>query len=85
MADEQFPEERPDPFAGLPIFGDLSRALAGQGPINWEAARQFAQGVVDRAGDNGLLPLLERADAVPTPAEVDAPGLWLERLATGES
>ncbi|CAN5529731.1 hypothetical protein BH24ACT5_BH24ACT5_31020 [soil metagenome] len=38
------PEERPDdPLAGLPIFGDLSRALAGQGVLNWEAARQFAQ------------------------------------------
>lgn len=43
MADEQYPEGRPDPFAGLPIFGDLAKALAGQGPINWEAARQFAQ------------------------------------------
>lgn len=43
--------------------------------------KAFAQGVVDRAGDQGLLPLLERADALPTPAEVDAPGLWLARLA----
>jgi putative hydrolase len=41
----QSPDERPedDPFASLPLFGDLSRALAGQGPLNWEAARQFAQ------------------------------------------
>jgi len=43
--------------------------------------KAFAQGVVDRAGDDGLLPLLERADSLPTPAEVDAPGLWLARLA----
>jgi putative hydrolase len=42
--------------------------------------KAFVQGVVDRAGDNGLRPLLERADAVPTPAEVDAPGLWLARI-----
>lgn len=42
--------------------------------------KAFAQGVVDRAGDDGLLPLLERADSLPTPAEVDAPGLWLARL-----
>jgi putative hydrolase len=40
----------------------------------------FVQGVVDRAGDQGLRPLLERADAIPTPNEVDAPGLWLARL-----
>jgi len=43
--------------------------------------KAFVQGVVDRAGDSGLRPLLERADAIPTPAEVDAPGLWLARIA----
>jgi putative hydrolase len=32
----------PDPFANLPMFGDLAKALAGQGPLNWDAARQFA-------------------------------------------
>ena len=38
-------DESPDPanpFAGLPLFGDLAKALAGQGPLNWDAARQFA-------------------------------------------
>ena len=24
------------------MFGDLARALSGQGPLNWEAAKQFA-------------------------------------------
>jgi putative hydrolase len=43
--------------------------------------KAFVQGVVDRAGDHGLLPLLERPDAIPTPNEVDAPGLWLARIA----
>jgi len=42
--------------------------------------KAFVQGVVDRAGDSGLAPLLQRADAVPTPSELDAPGLWLARL-----
>ena len=42
--------------------------------------KAFVQGVVDRAGDDGLLPLLERADAIPTPNELDAPGLWLARI-----
>jgi putative hydrolase len=42
--------------------------------------KAFVQGVVDRAGDHGLRPLLERPDAIPTPNEVDAPGLWLARL-----
>jgi len=35
--------EPPDnPFANLPMFGDLAKALSGQGPLNWDAARQFA-------------------------------------------
>lgn len=42
--------------------------------------KRFVQGVVDRAGERGLDPLLSRADATPTPAEMDAPGLWLARL-----
>ena len=42
--------------------------------------KAFVQGVVDRAGDDGLRPLLERPDAIPTSSEVDAPGLWLARL-----
>lgn len=31
-----------DPFSSLPLFGDLAKALSGQGPLNWDAARQFA-------------------------------------------
>ncbi len=31
-----------NPFANLPMFGDLAKMLAGQGPLNWDAARQFA-------------------------------------------
>ena len=42
--------------------------------------KAFVQGVVDRTDDRGLAPLLERPDAIPTPAEVDAPGLWLARI-----
>ena len=55
--------------------------------------KAFVQGVVDRHGDGGLRPLLERPDAIPTPNEVDAPGavagpprgliFGLERLGAG--
>ena len=31
-----------NPFENVPMFGDLARALSGQGPLNWDAARQFA-------------------------------------------
>lgn len=49
MAEDSTPEERPgdpfsnNPFSQLPMFGELAKALAGQGPLNWDAARQFAQ------------------------------------------
>ena len=50
------------------------------GEVQVARGKAFVQGVVDRAGDDGLLPLLERPDAIPTPNEVDAPGLWLARI-----
>lgn len=31
-----------NPFGGLPFFGDMMKAMAGQGPLNWDIARQFA-------------------------------------------
>ena len=30
------------PFAGMPLFGDLAKAMAGQGPLQWDVARQVA-------------------------------------------
>jgi hypothetical protein len=30
------------PFAGMPLFGDLAKAMAGQGPLQWDIARQVA-------------------------------------------
>jgi putative hydrolase len=39
-------ESRPgddNPFQGIPFLGDIAKLLAGQGPVNWDAARQFAQ------------------------------------------
>jgi hypothetical protein len=45
-----------------------------------QRGRAFVAGVVERAGNEGLEPLLRNAESLPTPAEVDAPGLWLARL-----
>lgn len=45
-----------------------------------ERGRAFIAGVVERAGSDGLARLFTNAAALPTPAEVDAPGLWLARL-----
>lgn len=52
----------------------LPRALQRQGA-------DFVAGVVERAGDAGLAPMLASAANLPTPNELVAPGLWLARLA----
>lgn len=40
----------------------------------------FIRGICERAGDTGLARLWNSERELPTPAEVDAPGLWLERI-----
>jgi putative hydrolase len=45
--------------------------------------KAFVQGVVDRAGEHGLEPLFNSPEAVPTPSEIEAPGLWLARVSGG--
>ncbi len=55
MADDGGDDQNINPFemfGGMPMFGDISRMLAGQGPLNWDAARQFA--IMSAAGGSGL-------------------------------
>jgi putative hydrolase len=59
-------------FAGL--FGlDVGRDEVDRG-------RAFVQGVIERAGEDALTRLWADELDLPTPAEVDAPGLWLARI-----
>lgn len=44
--------------------------------------RAFIDGVVERAGASSLQTMLTDAAHLPTPNEVEAPGLWLARLET---
>jgi putative hydrolase len=56
------------------LFGlDLGRDQVDRGAA-------FVRGVVERAGEEGLARLWTSTRTLPTPAEVDAPGLWLERI-----
>jgi len=56
------------------LFGlELSQAAYDRGD-------RFVKGVLERAGEDGLARLWRSAKELPTPAEVDAPGLWLERI-----
>ena len=40
----------------------------------------FVDGVIERAGSDGLARLWESEQMLPSPPEVDAPGLWLARI-----
>ncbi len=60
------------------LFGlDLDQTQVDRG-------RSFVAGVIERAGEDGLARLWESERTLPTPAEVDAPGLWLERISLPE-
>ncbi len=58
--------------------GALFGIETGRGQVDRGAA--FVRGVLERAGEEGLARLWARERNLPTPAEVDAPGLWLERI-----
>ena len=49
-----------------------------------ERGQAFVSGVLERQGEDGLAKLLHRGSSLPTSAELEAPGLWLERLALPE-
>ncbi|MBX3313186.1 MAG: zinc-dependent metalloprotease [Actinobacteria bacterium] len=47
---------------------------------HFDRGRAFVDGVVERAGTDGLARLWASAEVLPTPNEVAAPGLWLARI-----
>jgi putative hydrolase len=47
---------------------------------HYERGQAFVDGVVERAGLEGLNRLWDAPSMLPTPNEVDAPGLWLARI-----
>ena len=51
----------------------------------YERGSAFIEGVVERAGRDALERLWHSERELPTPAEVDAPGLWLARIDLPES
>jgi len=59
--------------AGSVLGLDLSRDQVDRGSV-------FVRGVLERAGETGLARLWAKPGNLPTPAELDAPGLWLERI-----
>jgi putative hydrolase len=45
-----------------------------------QRGKTFVAGVVDRVGEARMTELFASPQALPTPAELDAPGLWIARL-----
>ncbi|HEX6236993.1 MAG TPA: zinc-dependent metalloprotease, partial [Acidimicrobiales bacterium] len=50
------------------------------GQATYERGSTFVEGVIERAGEEGLARLWEGERMLPSPPEVDAPGLWLARI-----
>ena len=46
----------------------------------YDRGSRFVSGALERGGPDGLAQLFESDENIPTPPEVDAPGLWLARL-----
>ncbi|MGQ0744915.1 MAG: zinc-dependent metalloprotease [Acidimicrobiales bacterium] len=49
-------------------------------PTRYEAGSEFVAGVLSRGGEEALARLWSGPWELPTPAEIDAPGLWLARI-----
>jgi putative hydrolase len=50
------------------------------GQAQFDRGAAFVKGVIERGGEQALAQLWTSARNLPTPAEVEAPGLWLERI-----
>ena len=69
---------RAEEAKGEQAFAGLFGINVGQAEVDRGAT--FIDGVVERAGESALSRLLMDELDLPTPAEVDAPGLWLARI-----
>jgi putative hydrolase len=63
---------------GNRILGRLFGVAVDAG--GYESGRLFVEGVTERAGEDGLARLWHSERELPTPAELEAPGLWLARI-----
>jgi putative hydrolase len=78
LISEAFRRRRLEDGPGQRVLGKLLGIELDQETI--DRGHAFIQGVVERAGEEGLSGLWASAASLPTPAEVDAPGLWLARM-----
>jgi len=77
LISEAFRRRRLEDGPGQRVLGKLLGIELDQ--VTVERGHAFVGGVLERAGEDGLAKLWASAASLPTPAEVDAPGLWLAR------
>jgi uncharacterized protein (DUF2342 family) len=46
----------------------------------YDRGANFVDGVIERAGEDGLARLWQSEKMLPSPPEIEAPGLWLARI-----
>jgi len=75
---EALRRRRLEESSGTRILGQLFGVALDE--ASYERGQAFIKGIVERAGDEGLGRLWQSERELPTPAELDAPGLWLARI-----
>jgi putative hydrolase len=77
LVSEAFRRRRLEDGPGQRVLGKLLGIELDQ--VTVDRGHAFVTGVLERAAEEGLARLWEGTPFLPTPAEVDAPGLWLAR------
>jgi putative hydrolase len=75
---EALRRRRLEETGGTRILGQLFGVALDE--ASYERGQSFIRGIVERAGDEGLSRLWRSERELPTPPELDAPGLWLARI-----
>lgn len=75
---EALRRRRLEESGGTRILGQLFGVTLDES--DYERGRSFVRGVLERAGEEGLGRLWRSERELPTPPELDAPGLWLARI-----
>jgi putative hydrolase len=75
---EALRRRRLEEHGGAEVLGQLFGVAIDE--AGYQRGQAFVTGVVERAGEDGLARLWASEQDLPTPAEIDAPGLWLARI-----
>ncbi len=75
---EALRRRRLEETGGTKILGQMFGVALDE--ASYERGQAFVRGIVERAGTEGLERLWRSERELPTPAELDAPGLWLARI-----